>query len=159
MAREVRRVPPTWEHPRDAEGDYVPLLDGYRAAGRAWDERAAQWDAGLSWDERVEAFVPKEAAAEPYSFAEWEDDRPLPEDYMPCWDPEEAPWVQMYETATDGTPISPPRPTPALLAQWLVENQALIFGSQEASYEAWLTICQGGVSGIALAVSAREECA
>ncbi len=27
MAREVRRVPPDWKHPKDEEGNWIPVLD------------------------------------------------------------------------------------------------------------------------------------
>ena len=27
MGREVRRVPADWEHPKDSEGNYIPVLD------------------------------------------------------------------------------------------------------------------------------------
>lgn len=50
----------------------------------------------------------------------------------------------MYETTSEGTPISPAFATPEELAQWLVDNNASAFADQTASYEAWLRIACGG---------------
>lgn len=50
---------------------------------------------------------------------------------------------QMYETTSEGTPISPVMETPEELATWLVENKASAFAGQSASYEAWLQVCHG----------------
>jgi len=57
---------------------------------------------------------------------------------------------QMYETTTEGTPISPVMKTPEELAQWLVDNKASALGRQTASYEAWLQVCKGNsvVTGV-----------
>ena len=30
MGREIRKVPNDWEHPKDKNGDFIPLLEGYR---------------------------------------------------------------------------------------------------------------------------------
>lgn len=50
----------------------------------------------------------------------------------------------MYQTTSEGTPISPVMETPEELAQWLVDNNASAFAKSTASYEAWLRICLGG---------------
>jgi len=51
---------------------------------------------------------------------------------------------QMWETTSEGSPISPVFETPEELAEWLVENKASAFGSDTATYEEWLRVCQGG---------------
>jgi len=44
----------------------------------------------------------------------------------------------MWETTSEGSPISPVFGTPEALAHWLADNGASSFGSQEATYEEWL---------------------
>lgn len=43
---------------------------------------------------------------------------PDPEDYMPVGE-----WYQLFETVSEGTPITPPFPTPHLLVVWLSTNK------------------------------------
>ncbi|MEH6575658.1 MAG: hypothetical protein V7731_01145 [Amphritea sp.] len=38
MGREVRRVSANWQHPKDEQGNYIPLLDDYYWAARDWLE-------------------------------------------------------------------------------------------------------------------------
>ena len=67
---------------------------------------------------------------------------PLDADCMP--EESKGDWYMMYETCTEGTPMSPAFQTPEELARWLVENKASAFGNQEASYEAWLATIKRG---------------
>lgn len=54
-------------------------------------------------------------------------------------------FYQMYETCSEGTPISPIMETPEELARWLSDHNASAFGSMTATYEQWLcTIYRGG---------------
>ena len=69
--------------------------------------------------------------------------KPLRQLEMPHWGNGEATHYQMYETTTEGTPISPAMGSPEQLAHWLVDNQVSAFGDQTASYEAWLMVAQG----------------
>lgn len=50
---------------------------------------------------------------------------------------------QMWETTSEGSPISPVCESPEALARWLVDNNGSAFGSQGASYEEWLAMIQG----------------
>jgi len=50
----------------------------------------------------------------------------------------------MYETCSEGTPISPAFATPEELAQWLFDNEASAFGSRKGTYEGWLRVAKGG---------------
>jgi len=64
-----------------------------------------------------------------------------------AWEPTEPPvgdGYQMWETTSEGSPISPVFATPEELARWLVDNEASAFGSQTGSYEGWLRVCGGG---------------
>lgn len=50
---------------------------------------------------------------------------------------------QLWETTSEGSPISPPMPTPEELARWLADNGASSFGSNTESYETWLAFIHG----------------
>ena len=49
---------------------------------------------------------------------------------------EERTHYQMYETCTEGTPISPVMETPENLARWLADNGASAFGGQHSHQHA-----------------------
>lgn len=107
MGREVRRVPPNWEHPRNEDGRYIPLYDQtYESARREWLDGYA-------------AHEPAEHDGLDY----WEYDGmpPVRADYRPYPD-EEATWYQVYETVSEGTPVSPPFATQEELIAHLAEH-------------------------------------
>ncbi|NIS53103.1 MAG: hypothetical protein GWN94_18685 [Phycisphaerae bacterium] len=124
MGRELRMVPPDWEHPKDEKGHHIPLFCGY-------SDRLAEWDKYRKTHSEEEAI-------------EWMGHRPEPEWYMPEWTPEEATHYMMYEDTSEGTPISPAFATPEELARWLADTGASAFADQGASYEAWLNTIQRG---------------
>jgi hypothetical protein len=73
---------------------------------------------------------------------------------------------QMWETTSEGSPISPVLPTPEELAKWLVDNKASAFGGDTATYDQWLTMVRAGWSMSAVdlndgrgIVSGVEACA
>lgn len=144
MGREVRRVPANWQHPRyssdDAPGSYAigrlkPLNEGFEAAARSFLEMANKQ--GL------------QSAIEYFGRA------PDQTEYMPEWPYAERTHLMMYETTSEGTPLSPAFATPEELAHWLVANKASAFGDQTASYEAWLRIANGGYAPSAVMESGR----
>ena len=65
---------------------------------------------------------------------------------------------QMWETTTEGSPISPVFETPELLARWLADTGASTFGSSTGTYEQWLGMITRtgwapsavGISGVGL---------
>jgi len=64
---------------------------------------------------------------------------------FPFTEPPNGDWYQVWETTSEGSPISPAFETPEELARWLADNKASAFGSQTASYETWLKfICGPG---------------
>lgn len=149
MGREVRRVPAGWEHPLDERGNEIPLHDGFNERLARWDEAKAKWAEGLR-DDWNGGWKPIEEKYRGQTFAEWYGERPTQEDYMPDWPKAERTHFQMYETCTEGTPISPVMETPELLARWLADNGASAFGEQTASYEQWLGMIGEGwaMSGV-----------
>lgn len=53
---------------------------------------------------------------------------------------------QMWETTSEGSPISPALPTPEALAQWLADNKASAFGGDTATCDQWLAMIGAGWS-------------
>ncbi len=143
MSREVRRVPKNWMHPRSSDGQYIPLHDNFVERLRNWSEEKEQWDRGLIRDYVTNGWKPKDQDRSDMTFEEWDGREPKAEDYMPTWMEEERTHLQMYETCTEGTPISPVMKTPEELARWLVDNKASAFGGMTASYEGWLIVAKG----------------
>jgi hypothetical protein len=71
-------------------------------------------------------------------------ERPDPDDYMPEFPAGTATGWCMYETTSEGTPISPVFETPEELARWLADTGASAFGGMTATYEEWLGMAQAG---------------
>ena len=72
-----------------------------------------------------------------------------PEDHAACeaWQPTEPPagdgW-QVWETTSEGGPISAVCKSPEALARWCVDNRVSSFGNDIASYESWLNFALAG---------------
>lgn len=146
MSREIRRVPATWKHPKDSRGNYIGLLNGiYQEHLNDWNEGYEMWQKGLceQWG-KDEKWAPVDEIFKSISYSEYSGDMPSPDDYMPQWSEEEKTHIMMYETTSEGTPISPAFETPEELAQWLFVNEASAFGDQTATYEEWLNTCKRG---------------
>ena len=120
MGREIRRVPADWEHPRYTEedathrdriGDYRPLCDqDYRSAAKKWTRDFDRWRAGTH---------PDQTADRPY-FWEWEDP-PDPRSYRERrWTKQQATHYQVYETISDGCPVTPAFASMDALVEYLV---------------------------------------
>lgn len=75
-----------------------------------------------------------------------------------AWEREDPPagegW-QMWETTSEGSPISPVFASPEELARWLADNKASTFGRMTADYETWLKMIVG--SGWAPSVVTSQE--
>lgn len=126
MGREIRMVPFKWEHPKEEDtGEYIPLFDGYK--NTLEDFKAAIEENGLA--EALDYFG----------------GGPVSENYMliDCDDTERTHYM-MYETTSEGTPISPAFETPEALAHWLADNGASANGKATATYEEWLLVCIEG---------------
>jgi hypothetical protein len=113
MGREIRRVPPNWEHPRyereyqrpsswlAKKDEYIPLHVGYEEALEDFAESIEK--KGLS------------------RAIEYHGGGPLKEDYVD-YNGQECTWYQAYETVSEGTPVSPPFSTEDELIDYLVNN-------------------------------------
>lgn len=140
MGREVRRVPSDWLHPRQTDNHkYQPLYDeSYVKAAKEWKANFLAWEAGYN----VAMDRPR-GSDDNCEFWDYDGNPPDRECYRPEWPEDTRTHLQMYETTSEGTPISPVMATPEELAQWLFDNNASSFGSDTASYEAWLRVAQG----------------
>lgn len=125
MGREVRRVPANWEHPKVERPDhrlqrmvmdYQPMYDC--PFGPAMDEWYAGWKA---W-ERGERPDYASDESKDLPFWEWEGSPPDPAYYRPDWKEGEATWYQVYQTVSEGSPVTPPFATQAELVDYLVAN-------------------------------------
>jgi len=50
---------------------------------------------------------------------------------------------QLWETVSEGSPISPPKASPEELARWLADNGVSSFGYNTEDYDTWLRFIQG----------------
>jgi hypothetical protein len=121
MGREIRKVPPNWKHPEVEHNGRMrdqPMHDQrYEDAEREWLESCRKWYAGEDPD-REEY---KKADGSYSSYWEWDGGPPDREYYRP-WKNEEATWFQVWETVSEGTPVTPPFATREELVSYLVAN-------------------------------------
>lgn len=145
MSREVRMVPANWKHPKNAEGHFIPLLDGsFKERVAQWDEEAAQWEKGFHRSYGSDNKWEPKTADMTGTFADWGGDRPDEKEYMPDWPEAERTHYQMYESTSEGTPVSPVMETPEALARWLADSNASAFADMGANYEQWLATIKRG---------------
>lgn len=129
MGYELRKVPASWEHPKNEKGNYIPLFGGsYSKYSKHFDIRREMWNKGFDLSTNiiegkiVNKWVPKDKDNTD-SFEDWWDgEKRTPVDYMPDWTEAELTHFQMYENVTEGTPISPVFEKPEDLAHWLGLN-------------------------------------
>lgn len=140
-SRQVRKVPANWQHPKKPDGSYIPLFEGYR-----WNIDYTSWVIDrerykTEWMLKNKEQEPSKSASDCMTcfIAEYGPE-PKSCDYMPAWSPEEQTHLMMYETTSEGTPISPAFLTDVELAVWLFENKATTFADQTNTYEGWLEI-------------------
>lgn len=141
MGREVRRVPADWVHPVNEKGHHIPLLQGYSKDLRSYQEDKDNWENGIFPSYTTEG-------CKSWSYEKYAGTCPQKQDYMPEWEPEICTHYQMYETCSEGTPISPVFADPYKLAKWLFTNNASFFGSYTISKNEWLEIILGEAPGI-----------
>lgn len=125
MGREIRRVPEGWDHPKQDVSttgrSYRPLRDNFEQAL-------------ADWHDDVERYGAEEAGR-----------RPEPEDFMPRGE-----WYQLFETVSEGTPLSPPFVTKKYLVDWLSSNPDY-WGDRRTFEQAWAMVERGWTpSGIAI---------
>lgn len=126
MGREIRRVPQNWAHPmrkcphspwaggcdtsKKHNGMcYQPMFDeDFDIALKEWVDGYELWKKGEHPDQ------------EDYEYWEWCGAPPSPKYYHHNW--QSAEWYQIYETVSEGTPVTPPFSTKAELVEYLVSH-------------------------------------
>lgn len=112
MGREIRMVIPNWEHPKKENGIYHPMHD------EDFDSTITEWYKGyLLWKNGKHPNQEEDG-----EYWDYEGSPPDPEYCRPFWKEEDATWFQMYETVSEGTPVTPPFATKEELVNYLVEN-------------------------------------
>ena len=108
MGRKIRMVPANWDHPKSSNDDRLqPMYD------QNYERAATKWKADFA------AHDPSKCDGEEY----WEYYGNPPErEYYRPWKDEDATWFQLWETVSEGTPVSPPFATKEALALYLAEN-------------------------------------
>lgn len=124
MGREVRRVPANWEHPKKK-----PKNDPYNHGGyqpqfqQDWQDAMADWLERLD-EIRTNGVSEQEKEYYPRGLADWlqDDGRPPHPDYYSDYGGRECTWFQVYETVSEGTPVTPAFATKEELISYLAEN-------------------------------------
>lgn len=133
MGREIRRVPADWDHPKAQMPygyDHHPMHDEtFADAWAEWEGDKAKWLAGIY------EYQPDDYPRTVQGFIEYCGSPPDPEYYRPEWPEESRTHYQVYETVSEGTPISPPLPSPEAVVEWMVANDDPVWGatSREAA--------------------------
>lgn len=73
---------------------------------------------------------------------------------MPEWTDKERTHYQMYQTVSEGTPVSPVFATPEGLAKWLADNE-IDAGRGPATYKQWLNVARGGYAPSAVIINGQ----
>lgn len=120
--RGIRRVPLNWQHPKNEKGHFIPLYDTREVAGGKYTISELEWmikdDGSVSPDEDVKSW------------------------FMPTFKdvPAEEMGVCLYETTTEGTPLTPVFPDTEQghqdLAAYAAEY-ATRFANQQVSAQDW----------------------
>jgi hypothetical protein len=116
LGRELVTVPPNWEHPKTVrrwgEEDYQPMhRSSYQDAKKEWIDGLLAWERG----ERPSYFDPSDKDME---YLEWAGQMPDKNYYVPFKE-EECTWFQVWETVSEGTPVTPPFETKEELIEYL----------------------------------------
>jgi hypothetical protein len=144
MGREIRRVPRDWCHPRytkhngvshkwmfgDRTGQFMPMHDQeYEKAADAWLAECLLWQEGRHPDQIRYADDPREGRIPKY-YWDWVGRPPDKDYYRPKFESEPI-CYQIYETVSEGTPVSPVFESLQAMEDWLVEHEAV---SREAAH-------------------------
>lgn len=145
MGREIRKVPAGWEHPRKESGDYQPMFDEYYGDKLAeWIEDNKMWDNGTHPDLKGH---PERKEEYPF-YSMWGGDAPDVLYYQhKKYSDEELTHIQLYQTTSEGTPISPVFKADEIdkLCEYAAENYST-FADHKATKEQWAKMLgQGNV--------------
>lgn len=121
MGREIRKVPPNWKHPEKPEKNRVGMTAFQPMYDRTFEDAAREWKADFAaWErgERPSYYTDDGSNDEFWEYSGGPPDREYYRDYADA----DATWFQVYETVTEGTPVTPPFATEDELIEHLVAN-------------------------------------
>lgn len=134
MGREIRKVAKGWEHPKrenkyTGKLEYQPMYDkSFKEASNEWVKGFIDWLNGGRESNKLDG--------EDFEYWEWEGMPPEDREYYrPIWSPEEMTHIQMYETVSEGTPVSPVFAIKEQLIDYLVKNGD--YWDQERGERGW----------------------
>lgn len=158
MSREVRKVSRHWVHLKRSNGGYKPLIDSdYEKDCKEWDFEEKQWKKGFIKNWLHDNWEPKTEEHTDMSFDEWKGcSRPCLYAYMPQWRESEKTHYMMYETTSEGTPISPAFSTPEKLARWLADTGASSFADMTENYDTWFKMIELGSRTVSMVMENGE---
>ena len=136
MGRELRIVPPNWEHPKDTRDNYKPLEENY-------DEVASEWLKNCIAYSKGEYEHQKKYDTSECKYY-WEYAGPPPEkDMYVSYKKTDCSWFQLYENVSEGSPITPPFETKDELIQFLITHGDF-WGNNWSENSAKLVVDSGG---------------
>jgi len=133
MGREIRQVPPNWEHPRNKCGHYKPMLD-QTYARRIFEHIWYDLPYYLK---------------HPRYIKEWFEEWPNKEVSRPRWQ-QKPTHFQIYETVSEGTPVSPVFATEKEIVEWLITQGHSRHASEEFVKNKWVMSMVLSPHGIAI---------
>lgn len=129
MGREIRRVPKGWEHPKDHKGKYKPICDeSYEEALKSYEQNPEDWD-----------YTP-----------------PDKDYYRPSWPTEPQTCYQIYETVSEGTPVSPVFDTEDEMKEWLLEQGYTKGAVYSFIRHRWAPSMTFGPEGLIMGIASME---
>ena len=120
MGREIRMVPPYWQHPMGDRGALQSMFDQY------FDDAFAEW---LVDFDRIRSGELSDCERTRYAkpgmipLAQWIGDAGVPPDrrYYRPWRDGEGTWLQVWENVSEGSPVTPAFATQEELVDYLVD--------------------------------------
>ena len=127
---ELRVVPENWSHPKDEKGRFVSLrgekfseeIAEYKEEQEMWNKGFRKKMTELGKVGGVISWVPKDEDLKEMSFEDWRGKCPEAKDYMPEFSDKDLTHCQLYETITEGTPITPVMGSSAEVGRWIVKH-------------------------------------
>lgn len=115
MGREIRRVPKGWEHPKDESGFIAMYDEDYDSACREWWVEACQWHRSMNPDKENEG----NRKEFPW-YWDWDGNPPDKKSYRSKFK-EKVDCYQIYETVSEGTPVSPVFSSKEEMIEWMIQ--------------------------------------
>ncbi len=120
MGREIRMVPPNYEHPRKDNGDYESLSYGFEKDLREFEERIASH--GLR---DTLGYYGGGLSPEDYMLVEYKAESEGGDGCYYGIPEEECTWRQVFENVSEGSPDTPPFETKEELIEYLCTEGSL----------------------------------